>query len=349
MLKTILGLFTAFVLLTSVFTNNSFASTDTCTEAIEARKQIESLDRKYSELKKKAYSDWESLVKSGQYSGTWDEYAQKFLDSSQVKEIQILRQKYAEIDQKCIQYGPIKPEYSDAKKQSCDTTDYKNIKKTFFAIEQKVIVAKEKHYKNWESLVKSGQYSGTWDQYAKENLYSSQEMMEYQKVQAKYGSAIQFCQSEPQPEQKTFQVPAGCNESEFESAKKILAESSNKVSTLKENLYLEWKSLSDAGKTSESWDVYFNQRFEIASEVMDWIALQEKFSGIMHICTPTNTDVVQPTSQPIGLKSPTSDKKIEKLSKKNKESEKQDKITKAKKMKKSKKTSMMTTKSLIQE
>jgi hypothetical protein len=348
-LKIILGIFVAVVLLTSVFTNNAFASTDTCREAIEARKQIESLDRKYSELKKKVYSDWESQTKSGQYSGTWDEYAQKLLDSSEVKEIQTLRQKYAEIDQKCVQYGPTKPEYSDAKKQSCDTTDYKNIKKTFFAIEQKVIAAKEKHYKNWESLVKSGSYSGTWDQYAAENLNPSQEMMEYQKIQAKYDTMIQFCQSEPQSEPKTLPIPAGCNMLEFESAKKILAESSNKVSTLKENLYLEWKALSDVGKTSEPWDVYFSQRFETASEVKEWRALQDKFSVMMHICTPTNTNIVQPTQQSLELKS-ASDKKTEKSSSKyNKESEKQDKITKAKKIKKSKKTSAILAKGSIQE
>ena len=338
-MKIILGIFVSVVLVTSVFTNNAFASTDACTDAIEARKQIESLDKKYSELKKKAYSDWELQTKSGQYSGTWDEYAQKFLDSPEIKEIQTLRQKYVEIDQKCVQYGPTKPEYSDTKKQSCDNTDYKNIKKTFFAIEQKVIAAKEKHYKNWESLVKSGTYSGTWDQYAAENLNTSQEMLEYQKIQAKYGAIIQFCQSEPQPAPKTLPIPAGCNESEFESAKKTLVESSSKVSSLKENLYLEWKTLSDTGKTSESWDVYFNQHFEAAPEVKEWQALLDKFSGIMHICTPTNTDIVQPTQQPPELKS-TSDKKTEKLSSKyNKESEKQDKITKAKKIKKSKKTS----------
>lgn len=335
----ILGMITVSILLSGVFFSGSFsfASSDACGDASDARKQIESLDRKYTELKKNAYSEWETQAKSGAYSGTWDEYAQKFLESAVVKEIQTLRQKYVEIDQKCVQYGPIKSEYSGTKKKSCDTDSYKNIKKTFFAIEQKLIAAKEKHYRDWEAQTKSGAYSGTWDQYAKEHLQLSQEMSEYQKVQVKHGSIIQYCQSEQQPETKTIRTPAGCNESEFESAKKTLSESSNKVSILKEKIYSEWMTLSDSGKTSESWDVYFNQRFDVAPEVKEWRAIQEKFSGVIHLCTYANMEVVQSNTQPAEPKSSLSDKKAEKPKFSKKSESDKDKITKVKKMKKSKK------------
>jgi hypothetical protein len=338
-MKTTIGILASFVLLSGMLVSGNLTFADsTCDAASEARTEIESLDRKYSELKKKAYSEWEAQTRSGVYSGTWDEYAQKFLGSAEIKEIQILRQKYAEIDQKCAQYSTTKMEYSDTKKKTCDTADYKNIKKIFFAIEQKLVAAKEKHYKDWETQTKSGTYSGTWDQYSKEKFQNSQEMLEYQKAQAKHGTMIQYCQSNPQPETKTLQLPVGCNESEFESAKKALNEYGNKASLLKEKLYSEWKTLTDAGKISESWGVYFNQRFDTAPEVQEWRILQDKFSGIMHTCTPTNDGVIQSNTQPIDLNSSLLEKKVEKtkFSKKKTEFDKQDKLTKAKKTKKAK-------------
>lgn len=309
-----------------------------CKDASDAKKQIESLDRKYSELKKKAYAEWESMSKSGQYSGSWEEYAQKFLDSAEVKEIQTLRQKYAEIDQKCQQYGAFKPEYSDSKKKDCDNADYQNIKKTFFTIEQKMIAAKEKYYKEWESLSKSGKYSNSWDQYAKENLHSSSEALEYQNMQTKYGNLIRHCQSESVAvTPKTLQTPPGCNESELKIAKNALLESDGKVTALKERLYSEWKLQTGAGKTTDSWDAYMKPHFDGAVEVREWRQLQEKYASVIHICTPTNMDVVSPNSQTSQTDKPTKSKTT---SEKKKESDKSEKLKKAKKVKKAKRSSI---------
>ena len=277
------------------------------------------------------------MSKSGKYSGSWDEFAQKFLDSAEVKEIQTLRQKYAEIDQKCPQYGELKPEYSDPKKKECDNADYQNIKKIFFRIEQKMIAAKEKHYKEWESLSKSGRYSNSWEQYAKENLHSSAEALEYQNIQTKYGNLIQYCQSESVAViPKTLQTPPGCNESELKIAKTALLESDVKVTALKERLYSEWKLQTRAGKTTDSWDAYMKQHFDGAVEVKEWRQLQEKYAGVIHICTPTNVDVVLSNSQTSQTEKSTKSKTA---SEKKKESDKSEKLKKAKKAKKVKRSS----------
>ena len=350
-MNAILGIFAACMLLSGAITSSGvvFAqSTNTekaCQDAIEARKQIEILDNRYSTLKQKAYSDWEQQSKSGQYSGTWDEYAQKFLDSQKVKDIQAMRQKYAEIDQKCVQYGPIKSESESTKKKECTTTDYENIKKTFFMIEEKLVSAKNRYYKEWESLSKSGKYSDTWDKYSKENFYTSQEWVEYQKAQEKYGTIIQYCQSEQPVLQKPSMTvnPAGCNESELEIAKKALSESDQKVTALKNRLYSEWKLQRDAGKISDEWDIYMKQHFDGATEVKEWRQTQEKFSNILHICTPTNAEIVK-SNEPAPLKQ--SNEKAVKPSKmmsekKTKTTDKYDKLMKAKKIKKAKKSTLI--------
>lgn len=326
----------------TLFTGTSvsgFAQSESaeCMDASDAKKQIESLDRKYSELKKRAHAEWESMSKSGQYSGSWEEFAQKFLDSAEVKEIQTLRQKYAEIDQKCPQYGALKPEYSDPKKKECENADYQNIKKTLFTIEQKMIAAKEKYYKEWESLSKSGKYSNSWDQYAKENLHSSAEALEYQHIQTKYGNLIQYCQSESVAAiPKTLQTQPGCNESELKIAKKALLESDVKVIALKERLYSEWKLQIGTGKTTDSWDAYMKQHFDRAVEVKEWRQLQEKYAGVIHICTPTNMDAVLSNSQTSQTEKSTKSKTT---SEKKKESDKSENLKKAKKAKKANRSS----------
>lgn len=328
-MRIILGFLMSVTLFTGTLVSG-FAQSESaeCRDASDAKKQIESLDRKYSELKKKAYAEWESMSKSGQYSGSWEEFAQNFLDSAEVKEIQTLRQKYAEIDQKCPQYGTLIPEYSDSKKKDCDNADYQNIKKTFFTIEQKMIAAKEKHYKEWESLSKSGKYSNSWDQYAKENLHSSAEALEYQNIQTKYGNLIQYCQSEPVAvTPKPLQTPPGCNESELKIAKKALLESDVKVTALKERLYSEWKLQAGAGKTT-TWDAYMKQHFDGAVEVKEWRQLQEKYTGVIHICTPTNMDAVLSNSQTSQTEKSTKPKTT---SEKRKESDKSEKLKKGKK------------------
>lgn len=336
-MRMILGFLMVITLFTGTLVSG-FAQSESaeCRDASDAKKQIESLDRKYSELKKKAYTEWESMSKSGQYSGSWEEFAQKFLDSVEVKEIQALRQKYAEIDQKCLQYGALKPEYSDSKKKDCDNISYQNIKKTFFTIEQKMIAAKERHYKEWESLSKSGKYSNSWDQYAKENLHSSSEVLEYRNIQTKYGNLIQHCQSESVAvTPKTLQTPSGCNESELKIAKKALLKSDGKVTALKEQLYSEWKLQTGAGKTTYSWDAYMKQHFDGAVEVKKWRQLQEKYAGVIHICTPTNSDVVSPNSQTSQTEKSTKPKI---MSEKKKDLDASEKLKKAKKAQKIKRS-----------
>lgn len=338
----ILGIMIALVLLFGTVIPAFAQNTDSdkaCQDALDARKQIENLDKKYAELKQKAYSEWEQQSKSDQYSGTWNEYAQKFFASDEVKKIQNLRQKYTEIDQKCIQYGQaVKSEANNLKSTTCTNVYYENIKKTFFAIEQKMIAAKERYYKEWESLAKSGKYSDSWEQYAKEKLHTSPEATEFQKAQVKYGSMIQLCQSEQVLSQpKMTQRPAGCNESEFEAAKKAMMESDSKVTALKERLYLEWKTLIDVGKITDSWDVFMKQHFDVAPEVKEWRQLQDKFSDIFHICTPANMDVIESNSKILQQ----SNEKIippNKSSDKKKEFDKYDELKKVKKTKKSKKT-----------
>lgn len=337
-MRMILGFLMAITLFTGTLVSGFAQSESTeCKDASDAKKQIESLDRKYSELKKKAYAEWESMSKSGQYSDSWEEFAQKFLGSAEVKEIQTLRQKYAEIDQKCPQYGALKPEYSDSKKKNCDNSDYQNIKKTFFTIEQKMIATKEKYYKEWESLSKSGKYLNSWDQYAKENLHSSSEELEYRNIQTKYGNLIQYCQSESVAiTPKILQTPPGCNESELKIAKMALLESDGKVAALKERLYSEWKLQSGAGKTTDSWDAYMKQHFDGTVEVKEWRQLQEKYAGVIHICTPTNMDVVSPNSQTSQIEKSAKSKTT---SEKKKDPDKSEKLKKAKKTQKIKRSS----------
>lgn len=351
-----LGVFAAFVLLTGMVTSPGFVfaqNTDSdksakqpnrdCQDAADARKQIAILDKKYDELKQRAYDEWERQSKSGQYSGTWDDYAQKFLDSQEVKEIQTMRQKYAETEQKCSQANPSysKPESTDPAKRICASTDYENIKKNFFAIEQKYVAAKERYYKEWEEQSKSGAYAGAWEQYAKEKFHSSLEAAEYRKAQEKYNDIILYCQSSSvlQKPNKIIQRPAVCNESEFDAARKTISQSEYRVVALKEKLYSEWKRQYDAGNIRDEWGIYMKRHFDGSDEVKEWKRLQEKYANVIHICTPTNVDVVRPDN-PTLKQSDVKTVKPNKISteKKTKESDKYDKLTKAKKIKKSKKT-----------
>ncbi len=108
-------------------------------------------------------------------------------------------------------------------------------------------------------------------------------------------------------------------------------ESDGKVTALKERLYSEWKLQADAGKTTDSWDTYMKQHFDGAVEVKEWHQLQEKYAGVIHICTPTNMDVVSPNSQTSQTEKSTKSKTI---SEKKKDSDKSEKLKKTKKAKK---------------
>lgn len=74
-------------------------------ECVNAQKMIDSIDQKYSALKQKAYDDWKSKNAQGAYPGTWDQYANEFINSSQVTELNLARQKYEPVLRTCYKIG----------------------------------------------------------------------------------------------------------------------------------------------------------------------------------------------------------------------------------------------------
>jgi len=79
------------------------------------------------------------------------------------------------------------------------------------------------------------------------------------------------------------------------SIQRSLDEASKKAVTLKENLYAEWKSLYDSGKTKDDWSE-FSKKLTNSQEMIQYVKIQEKYNHLVQNCVQKVRDV--PESKP---------------------------------------------------
>jgi len=67
-----------------------------------ARKELATMEQRYSEMKMKFYNEWQSLHESGEYDGPWEKFVEeKFLNSPETADLNHIREKYHQLMMRC--------------------------------------------------------------------------------------------------------------------------------------------------------------------------------------------------------------------------------------------------------
>jgi len=67
-----------------------------------ARKELATMEQRYSEMKMKFYNEWQTLHESGEYDGPWGKFAEeKFLNSPEIADLNHMREKYHQLLMRC--------------------------------------------------------------------------------------------------------------------------------------------------------------------------------------------------------------------------------------------------------
>lgn len=282
-------------------------------ECVNAQRMIDSIDQRYSILKQKAYDDWKSQNAAGTYPGTWDQYANEFINSSQVAELNQARQKYEPVLRTCYVQSNVRPSDSQStdntsQRQSCPDADMERIRTALYDAEQKVSTLKERLYSEWKASYDSGQTRDDWDVYAKKKFEGSQEFVNYRQLQQKLDSLYKMCRTNENPQPVDNAKPVNpesrvqfIQSEECISAQKMLESIDQKYSSLKDRAYNDWRSQNAAGTYRGTWEQYADEKLIKSTEVIELGKMREKYEPFLRTCyvqSGTATDVSQTKSLP---------------------------------------------------
>ncbi|HEY8111210.1 MAG TPA: hypothetical protein VIG05_10140 [Candidatus Nitrosotenuis sp.] len=264
-------------------------------ECVSAQKMIDDIDQRYSALKQKAYDDWKSKNAAGTYPGTWEQYANEFINSSQVAELNQARQKYEPVLRTCYTQSNSSVSRSssvqsdDSQNQPCP--DVMRMQSALNDASQKVSALKERLYSEWKAAYDSGQIKDDWGVYAKKKFEGSQEFVNYMQLQQKFDSLYKTCRTndklqsadEPKPVNPEPRVQFTQSE-ECVSAQKMLESIDQRYSSLKERAYNDWKSKNAAGTYPGTWEQYADEKLIKSTEVLELGKTREKYEPLLRTC-----------------------------------------------------------------
>ncbi len=167
-----------------------------------AKQQLADTEKRYGDLKMKIYNDWQSAHNSGQYTGTWEEYAkEKFFSSPELADIKATHEKSSSILKNC--FGNSMPQYNPqpygVPNTSCSQDDVNHAKQELATSEKQASELKSKIYQEYQQAQSSGQFNGTWNDYAHEKFSNSPEIAQIKTTHDKFSSVLKNCYGQVPP------------------------------------------------------------------------------------------------------------------------------------------------------
>jgi hypothetical protein len=179
---------------TTTSTTTTGQTNVSCTqdEITAAKQGLADTQKKMTDIRTQYYNDWQTAHNAGQYSGTFEQYSrEKISNSADVSQIKSDYQKYISILRSCG-VGPMhQPNYSSS--TTCSQSDITNARQELATTQKQAYDLRNKAYQQFQQDQASGQYNGTWGQYAKDNLYNLPEITQLKSTHDKYSSFLKSC------------------------------------------------------------------------------------------------------------------------------------------------------------
>jgi hypothetical protein len=163
-----------------------------------ARQGLSDIQKKMSELRTQYYNDWQTAQNSGQYNGTWEQYSrEKISSSADLSQIKTDYQKYSSILRSCG-VSHMQPNYSST---TCNQNDISHARQEIATTMRQGMEIKQKIYQQFQQDQASGQFNGTWTQYAQEKLLNLPDLVQLKLTHDKYASFMKSCFVRPNQSQ----------------------------------------------------------------------------------------------------------------------------------------------------
>jgi len=161
-------------------------------EITAAKQGLADIQKKMTDIRTQNYNDWKTVHDAGQYSGTFEQYSrEKISNSADASQIKSDYQKYTSILRSChaaVQMRPYAPSST-----TCSQNDITNARQELATTQKQAYGLKDKAYQQFQEDQASGQYQGTWDQYAKEKFLNLPEVTQLKSTHDKYSSFLKSC------------------------------------------------------------------------------------------------------------------------------------------------------------
>ena len=174
---------------TSGQTNASCSQDD-----ITAAKQgIADIQKKMADIKTQYYNDWQTAHNSGQYNGTFAQYSHEKISSSDISQIKSDYLKYSSVLKNCGVTVHMMMSPTATSSTTCSQEDISHARQELTTSEKQGIALRNKIYQQFQTDQASGQFNGTWAQYAKENFYNLPEISQIKSTHDKFSSFLKNC------------------------------------------------------------------------------------------------------------------------------------------------------------
>jgi len=190
-------------------TKNMQSVSCTQDEITTAKQGMTEIQKKMSDLKTQYYKDWQTAYNSGQYNGTWQEYSREKISSSpDLSQIKLDYQKYSSVLRSCGS-GQMQPQSRSS--STCSQSDVTNARQELATTMQQGMELRNKIYQQFQQDQSSGQFNGTWNQYAQKNFYNLPEVLQLKSTHDKYTNFLKSCFGQQMPTQQygSLQSPNG--------------------------------------------------------------------------------------------------------------------------------------------
>ncbi len=161
-------------------------------EITVAKQGLADIQKKMADIRTRYYTDWQTAHNVGQYNGTFEQYSHEKISSSDLSQIKLNYQKYNSILRSCGVAGHM-TRSNVPSNTACSQDDISHARQELATIMQHGTDLKNKIYQQFQADQSSGQFNGTWVQYAKENFYNLPEALQLKSTHDKYTSFLKDC------------------------------------------------------------------------------------------------------------------------------------------------------------
>ncbi len=158
-----------------------------------AKQGIADIQKKMTDIKTQYYNDWQTAHNSGQYNGTFAQYSHEKISSSEISQIKSDYLKYSSILKNCGVTGHMMMSPTAVPSTTCSQDDVSHARQEIATSEKQGMDLRNKIYQQFQTDQSSGQFNGTWAQYAKENFYNLPEIVQIKSTHDKFSSFLKSC------------------------------------------------------------------------------------------------------------------------------------------------------------
>lgn len=174
-----------------------------------AKQGLGGTQKKMEDLRAQYYNDWNIAHNSGQYNGTWKQYSQdKFYNSQDISQLKSDYEKYSSILRSCST-GQMHSLYNSS--TTCSQDDIMHARQEITTTEKRGYDLKDKIYQQFQQDQSSGQFNGTWAQYAHDKFLNLPEITQLKSTHEKFTSFLKNCFGQQMPPQQS-NAPQNPNE-----------------------------------------------------------------------------------------------------------------------------------------